>query len=210
MVRLAIGATQVVFEGVPTYPNAGRFWDMIAKHKVTMFYTAPTAIRSLIKVAEADPEVHPKSFDLSTLRMLGTVGEPINPEAWMWYLRERRRRPLPGRRYLVADRNGRPHDHAAAGRDAAGAGFVHAAAAGHHGGGRRRNRSGRAERAGRHSGHQASVAVDAAQRVGRSGALSRRATSPKNSAASCISPATARCATRTPATSRSWAVSTTC
>ncbi|OTP69508.1 acetate--CoA ligase [Caballeronia sordidicola] len=81
----AIGATQVVFEGVPTYPHAGRFWDMIAKHKVTIFYTAPTAIRSLIKAAEADSKIHPKSFDLSTLRILGTVGEPINPEAWMWY-----------------------------------------------------------------------------------------------------------------------------
>jgi acetyl-CoA synthetase len=81
----AIGATQVVFEGVPTYPHAGRFWDMIAKHKVTIFYTAPTAIRSLIKAAEADAKIHPKSFDLSTLRILGTVGEPINPEAWMWY-----------------------------------------------------------------------------------------------------------------------------
>jgi acetyl-CoA synthetase len=81
----AIGATQVVFEGVPTYPNAGRFWDMIAKHKVTIFYTAPTAIRSLIKAAEADAKIHPKSFDLSSLRILGTVGEPINPEAWMWY-----------------------------------------------------------------------------------------------------------------------------
>ncbi|WP_438393414.1 acetate--CoA ligase [Caballeronia sp. DA-9] len=81
----AIGATQIVFEGVPTYPNAGRFWDMIARHKVTIFYTAPTAIRSLIKAAEADAKVHPKSFDLSTLRILGTVGEPINPEAWMWY-----------------------------------------------------------------------------------------------------------------------------
>jgi acetyl-CoA synthetase len=81
----AIGATQIVFEGVPTYPNAGRFWDMIAKHKVTIFYTAPTAIRSLIKAAEADAKIHPKSFDLSSLRILGTVGEPINPEAWMWY-----------------------------------------------------------------------------------------------------------------------------
>ncbi len=82
---LALGGTQVVFEGVPTYPNAGRFWDMIAKHKVTLFYTAPTAIRSLIKVSEADPKVHPKSYDLSSLRIIGTVGEPINPEAWMWY-----------------------------------------------------------------------------------------------------------------------------
>ncbi|MFM0209524.1 acetate--CoA ligase [Paraburkholderia sediminicola] len=81
----ALGATQVMFEGVPTYPNAGRFWEMIARHKVTLFYTAPTAIRSLIKLAEADVKVHPDSFDLSSLRVLGTVGEPINPAAWMWY-----------------------------------------------------------------------------------------------------------------------------
>ncbi|CCF99115.1 acetate--CoA ligase [Ralstonia solanacearum] len=82
---LAAGATQVVFEGVPTYPNAGRFWGMIQKHKVNTFYTAPTAIRSLIKAAEADEKSHPKQYDLSSLRLLGTVGEPINPEAWMWY-----------------------------------------------------------------------------------------------------------------------------
>nr|WP_279197424.1 acetate--CoA ligase [Ralstonia mannitolilytica] len=82
---LAAGATQVVFEGVPTYPNAGRFWDMIQRHKVNTFYTAPTAIRSLIKAAEADETIHPKQYDLSGLRLLGTVGEPINPEAWMWY-----------------------------------------------------------------------------------------------------------------------------
>ncbi|CAJ0678942.1 acetate--CoA ligase [Ralstonia mannitolilytica] len=82
---LAAGATQVVFEGVPTYPNAGRFWEMIQRHKVNTFYTAPTAIRSLIKAAEADETIHPKQYDLSSLRLLGTVGEPINPEAWMWY-----------------------------------------------------------------------------------------------------------------------------
>ncbi|KUZ68699.1 acetyl-coenzyme A synthetase [Burkholderia ubonensis] len=82
---LACGATQVVFEGVPTYPDAGRFWKMIADHHVSVFYTAPTAIRSLIKAAEADDKVHPKSYDLSSLRIIGTVGEPINPEAWMWY-----------------------------------------------------------------------------------------------------------------------------
>ncbi|MGO4327920.1 acetate--CoA ligase [Cupriavidus sp. 2TAF22] len=84
---LAAGATQVVFEGVPTYPDAGRFWDMIARHKVSIFYTAPTAIRSLIKAADADEKIHPKQYDLSSLRLLGTVGEPINPEAWMWYYR---------------------------------------------------------------------------------------------------------------------------
>ncbi len=82
---LAAGATQVVFEGVPTYPNAGRFWQMIERHKVSIFYTAPTAIRSLIKASEADDKVHPKSSDLSSLRILGSVGEPINPEAWIWY-----------------------------------------------------------------------------------------------------------------------------
>jgi acetyl-CoA synthetase len=82
---LATGTTQIVFEGVPTYPNAGRFWEMIEKHRVSVFYTAPTAIRSLIKAAEADALIHPKQFDLSSLRLLGSVGEPINPEAWMWY-----------------------------------------------------------------------------------------------------------------------------
>ncbi|MBK6807281.1 MAG: acetate--CoA ligase [Betaproteobacteria bacterium] len=78
---LAVGATQVMFEGVPTYPSASRFWEMIQRHKVSIFYTAPTAIRSLIK-AGGDL---PKKFDLSSLRLLGSVGEPINPEAWMWY-----------------------------------------------------------------------------------------------------------------------------
>ena len=82
---LAAGVTQLVFEGVPTYPNAGRFWQMIERHKTTIFYTAPTAIRSLIKAAESDDKVHPKQSDLSSLRILGSVGEPINPEAWMWY-----------------------------------------------------------------------------------------------------------------------------
>ena len=82
---LAVGATQIVFEGIPTFPNAGRFWDMIQKHKATVFYTAPTAIRSLIKAADADPAIHPDRYDLSSLRILGSVGEPINPEAWMWY-----------------------------------------------------------------------------------------------------------------------------
>jgi acetyl-CoA synthetase len=82
---LAAGATQIIFEGVPTYPNAGRFWQMIERHKCSIFYTAPTAIRSLIKAAEADEKVHPARSDLSSLRILGSVGEPINPEAWMWY-----------------------------------------------------------------------------------------------------------------------------
>ena len=82
---LAMGATQIIFEGIPTYPDAGRFWQMIEKHKVSIFYTAPTAIRSLIKASETTPSTHPKNYDLSSLRILGSVGEPINPEAWMWY-----------------------------------------------------------------------------------------------------------------------------
>jgi len=82
---LSAGATQIVFEGVPTFPNAGRFWQMIERHGCTVFYTAPTAIRSLIKAADSDEKVHPKNWNLSSLRILGSVGEPINPEAWMWY-----------------------------------------------------------------------------------------------------------------------------
>ena len=85
---LSCGGTQVVFEGVPTYPDSARFWRMIQAHKVSIFYTAPTAIRALIKAAESNAEVHPKQFDLSSLRLLGTVGEPINPAAWEWYHRE--------------------------------------------------------------------------------------------------------------------------
>ncbi len=82
---LALGGTEIVFEGVPTYPDAARFWKMIEKHKVSIFYTAPTAIRSLIKAAEGNAAVHPSQSDLSSLRILGTVGEPINPAAWEWY-----------------------------------------------------------------------------------------------------------------------------
>ncbi|GAB5488793.1 MAG: acetate--CoA ligase [Parasphingorhabdus sp.] len=75
------GATQVVFEGVPNYPDHGRFWEVIAKHKVNIFYTAPTAIRALMREGEGPVKAHNRS----SLRLLGTVGEPINPEAWRWY-----------------------------------------------------------------------------------------------------------------------------
>jgi acetyl-CoA synthetase len=78
---LAVGATEIIFEGTPMYPDAGRFWKMIQDHKVSVFYTAPTAIRSLIK-AGGDL---PTKYNLKSLRIIGTVGEPINPEAWMWY-----------------------------------------------------------------------------------------------------------------------------
>ena len=76
---LANGATTLMFEGVPTYPDSGRFWQVVEKHKVTIFYTAPTAIRALMR--EGDGPV--KTWDRSSLRLLGSVGEPINPEAWM-------------------------------------------------------------------------------------------------------------------------------
>ena len=82
---LAMGATQLIYEGIPTFPHAGRFWQMIEKHHVSIFYTAPTAIRSLIKASESNKESNPDTYNLSSLRLLGSVGEPINPEAWMWY-----------------------------------------------------------------------------------------------------------------------------
>lgn len=78
---LANGATQVLYEGTPETPHPGRWWELIEKYKVSIFYTAPTAIRSFMKLGRQ----HPQRFDLSSLRVLGSVGEPINPEAWMWY-----------------------------------------------------------------------------------------------------------------------------
>jgi acetyl-CoA synthetase len=88
---LAMGATSLMFEGVPTYPDSGRFWEIIDKHGVNQFYTAPTAIRALMKAGD---EV-PAKYDLSSLRVLGTVGEPINPEAWLWYYRNIGRERVP-------------------------------------------------------------------------------------------------------------------
>jgi acetyl-CoA synthetase len=88
---LANGATSLMFEGIPTYPNPGRFWDIVDKHKVNIFYTAPTAIRALMKEGEQWVQKH----DLSSLRVLGTVGEPINPEAWMWYHKNIGKEKLP-------------------------------------------------------------------------------------------------------------------
>jgi len=78
---LALGATSLMFEGVPTYPNPDRFWDIVEKYQVNLFYTAPTALRAIMR----DGDEWPNKHDLSSLRILGTVGEPINPEAWMWY-----------------------------------------------------------------------------------------------------------------------------
>jgi acetyl-CoA synthetase len=84
-------ATSILFEGIPTYPAPDRFWEIVEKHKATIIYTAPTAIRSLMRFGEELPAKH----DLSSLRLLGTVGEPINPEAWMWYRKNIGRDELP-------------------------------------------------------------------------------------------------------------------
>jgi acetyl-CoA synthetase len=91
---LANGAKVVMYEGAPNAPDEGRFWQMVERHKVTIFYTAPTAIRTFMKWGDE----HPARFDLSSLRLLGTVGEPINPEAWMWY-----RKHIGGDRCPVVD-----------------------------------------------------------------------------------------------------------
>ena len=91
---MALGATQVIYEGNPVYPGPDRLWEMVAKYNVSVFYTAPTAIRTFIKLGAE----HPGRHDLTTLRLIGTVGEPINPEAWMWY-----RRVIGGDRCPVVD-----------------------------------------------------------------------------------------------------------
>lgn len=88
---LAAGATTLMFEGVPTYPDPGRFWAVVEKYQVNTFYTAPTAIRALMRHGEG----WPARYDLSSLRLLGTVGEPINPEVWLWYRRVIGRDALP-------------------------------------------------------------------------------------------------------------------
>jgi acetyl-CoA synthetase len=91
---LACGATTFMYEGVPTHPGPDRLWDIVERHGVTVFYTAPTAIRTFIRLGDE----HPKKHDLSSLRLLGTVGEPINPEAWIWY-----HRVIGGRRCPIVD-----------------------------------------------------------------------------------------------------------
>lgn len=78
---LANGATSLMFESTPMYPNAERYWECVERHRISLFYTAPTAIRALMKFGEEPVKKH----DISSLRVLGSVGEPINPEAWRWY-----------------------------------------------------------------------------------------------------------------------------
>ena len=110
---LANGATTIMFEGVPTYPDAGRFWEVCAKHKVNQFYTAPTAIRALMGAGNEWVEKN----DLSSLRLLGSVGEPINPEVWLWYRdQSSAEAEMPHCRYVLADRNRRSHADTSTGR----------------------------------------------------------------------------------------------
>jgi acetyl-CoA synthetase len=131
-----------MFEGVPNYPDHSRFWDVIDKHKVNIFYTAPTAIRALMR--EGDEPV--KKTSRKSLRLLGTVGEPINPGSLGMVSPRGRRRPLPDRRHLVADRDRRHPDHAAARRDQAEAGLGDAAVLRRRAAARRRRRQGAGRR----------------------------------------------------------------
>jgi acetyl-CoA synthetase len=131
---LSNGATVMMYEGAPNHPDFDRFWDIIARHKVNIFYTAPTAIRAFIKWGNEYPNRH----DLSSLRLLGTVGEPINPEAWMWYHETIGKGKCPIRHASVSRHPDRHRE-------------------------KRRHTRGRKRR--RLSGHQAPVAVDAAHFV---------------------------------------------
>ena len=164
---LAVGATEVIFEGVPTYPDAGRFWKMCQDHGVTIFYTAPTAIRSLIK-AGSRPAGQVRPVQAARARHGGRADQSGSVDV---VLHRGRAVALPDRRHVLADRDRRSHDHAAAGCDASGARIVHAAAAGHHGRHRRRDRARSSQRPGRAARDQAPLAVDDPHDLGRSRAL---------------------------------------
>ena len=133
---LANGATSVMYEGVPNFPGNDRFWAIVEKYKVTKFYTAPTAIRTFMKWGDAEPAKH----DLSSLLLLGLGGRAHQPRGVDVVLGAHRRRPLPGRRHLVADRDRRHHDQPAARRHHAQAGLGHVPAARHRRRGGRRPR----------------------------------------------------------------------
>ena len=167
---LANGATTVMFESTPTYPDAGRYWQVVDDLGVTIFYTAPTALRAIAR--EGDDWVH--KFSRQSLRILGTVGEPINPEVWRWYHDVVGNGQLRHRRHLVADRD-RRHPHlAAAGSDAVQAGLRDPAAvrcrAGAAG---RRGQGARGQRRQRQPVHQAPVARSGAHPLRRPRALPR-------------------------------------
>ena len=122
---LANGATQVMYEGVPNFPGNDRMWSIIEKYKATIFYTAPTAIRTFMKWGTQEPAKH----DLSSLRLMGSVGEPINPEAWMWYHEHIGGGEVSNCGYMVANRNRWNHDCATSWRNSYKAWFCNAAIA---------------------------------------------------------------------------------
>ena len=126
---LSNGATSVMYEGAPDYPAKDIWWELCERYKVTIFYTAPTAIRACMKWGTNHPEKH----DLSSIRLLGTVGEPINPKAWLWYWKVIGGCHCAGRRHVVADRDRPDHDHHAPRRPGHEAGLGRHAAAGHQG-----------------------------------------------------------------------------
>ena len=160
---LANGASIVMYEGAPDYPRRDRFWDIVERYKVSIFYSSATAVRAFMAWGTEWIEKH----DLSSLRLLGTVGEPINPAAWKWYSRGYRQRKLPDRRYLVADGNRLDPDFAASRRDA------HETRLRHEASSRRcrarREHAGRIREAARDrlSDHRAAVAFDAADHLWR-------------------------------------------
>ena len=129
-------ATSVLYEGTPDFPDKDRWWDVVERYGVTILYTAPTAIRAHMKWG---PE-HAAKHELSSLRLLGSVGEPINPEAWIWYREPHRRRALPDRRHVVADGDRDDPHHAAARRHHDEAGLGDEAVPGRGGGRRQRGR----------------------------------------------------------------------
>ncbi len=159
---LANGATTLMFEGVPNYPDASRFWQVIDKHQVNIFYTAPTAIRALMR--EGDAPVRQTSR--SSLRLLGSVGEPINPEAWEWYYQVVGE-ALPHRRYLVADRDRQHLDHPVARRHCAKARLGYPPVLRRATRAARRERQGNRRRGQRRTGDQGQLAESDPQRLRR-------------------------------------------
>ena len=188
---LANGATSVMYEGTPDAGGRDRWWRIVEQYKVTILYTAPTTIRTLMKWGEELPAAH----DLSSLRLLGSVGEPINPEAWMWYRKNIGRDRCPDRRHVVADRDRRHPDHPAPGDHG------HQARGGHaplprdqRRGGRQRREAG-GQRGGRLPGDQPSPGRACSAGSGATRSATARPTGPGSRAAT--SPVTGPRRTRT-------------
>ena len=161
------GATSLMYEGAPNFPEPDRFWTIIDRHKVNIFYTAPTAIRAFIKWGDEWPKKH----DMSQPAPAGHSRRADQSRSLDVVSRNHRRQPLPDRRHLVADGDRAHHDHADAGRDRDQAGVGDAAVSGRRAGGRDHGRQAGARRLGRISGDQAAVAVDAADGLWRSRSL---------------------------------------